>query len=129
MRPPNLGKRSVSRRRGFRQNAHFALVGRFGAHPADQIFSRFSGSFQGVAKKQGKNRVFLVVSCACFFCFFFFFYFVSSWSPVILIYLLACKCVIHPCFLTFVVMFSFFPVVVFPCFYSSLFLLCSSLFI
>ena len=60
---------------------------------------------------------------------FFFFHFVSSWSPVVLTYLLVCKCVIHPCFLTFVVMFSFFAVVVFPCFYSSLSLLCSLLFI
>ena len=45
--------------RWFRLYAHFALVGRFGAHPADQIFS--SG------QKTGKNQGFLVVSCACFF--------------------------------------------------------------
>ena len=78
-------------------------------------------------QKTGKNQGFF----GCLMCvfFFFFFYFVSSWSPVVLIYLLACQCVIHPCFLTFVVMFSFFPVVVFPCFYSSLFLLCSLFFI
>ena len=79
--------------------------------------------FQGVAKKQGKTSVFGCLMCG------FFFYIVSSWSPVVLTYLLACKCVIHPCFLTFDVMFSFFPVVVFPCFYSSLFFLCSLLFI
>ena len=58
-----------------------------------------------------------------------FFYIVSSWSLVVLTYLLACKCVIQPCFLTFDVMLSFFPMVVFPCFYSSLFFLCSLLFI
>ena len=42
--------------RWFRQNAHFALVGRFGPQVADQIFSRFSGTFKGWP-----------VSCACFF--------------------------------------------------------------
>ena len=42
----------------FQQNAHFALVGRFGPHPADQIFSRFFGFFKGWPKKQGKTNVF-----------------------------------------------------------------------
>ena len=101
--------------------SHSSAVSR--RHLTDQIFSRFFGTPKGWPKK-GKTRVFLVVSCACFF-----FHFVSSWSPVVLTYLVVCKCVIRPCFLTFVVMFSFFAVVVFPCFYSSLSLLCSLLFI
>ena len=74
-------------------------------------------------KYQQGNKGFLVVLCACFFPF------VSSWSPVVLTHLVVCNCVIHPCFLTLVVMFSFLAVVVFPCFYSSLSLLCSLLFI
>ena len=80
--------------------------------------------FQGVAKKQGKTSVFWLFNVG-----FFFPSIVSSWSPVVFRYLLACKCVIHPCRLTFHVMFSFFPVVVFPCVYSSLYVLCSLLFI
>ena len=52
--------------------------------------------FQGVAKKQGKTSAFWLSHVR-----FFFFYIVSSWSPVVLTDLLACKCVIHPCFLTF----------------------------
>ena len=84
----------------------------------------FFGTPKGWPKNRDKTGCFLVVSCACVL-----FHFVSSWSPVVLTYLLVCKCVIHPCFLTFVFMFSFFAVVVFPCFYSYLSLLCSLLFI
>ena len=64
--------------------------------------------------KNRETRFFLWLSRVCFF------HFVSSWSPVVFTYLVVCKCVIHPCFLTFIVMFSFFAVVVFSCFYSSL---------
>ena len=65
----------------------------------------------------------------CLVAVFFIFHFVSSWSPFVFIYLVVCKCVINLCFLSFVVMFLFFAVVVFHCFFSSLSLLCSSLFI
>ena len=71
------------------------------------ILKLFSNS-EGVTKTGKKLGFVLVVSCPCFF-----FHFVSSWSPVVCIYLVVCKCVIHPCFLTFVAMFSFFVVVVF----------------
>ena len=96
-----------------------AVLGRTPPTKYSQGFLDFSRGGQ----KQGKTSVFWL-SHVRFFC-----YIVSSWSPVVLIYPLACKCVIHPCFLTFDVMFSFFPVVVFPCFYSSVFFLCSLLFI
>ena len=36
----------------------------------------------------------------------FVFHFISSWSPFVFIYLVVCKCVIHPCFLGFAEMFS-----------------------
>ena len=54
--------------RWFRQNAHFALVGRFGPQVADQIFSRFSGTFKGWPKNRGKPGFF-----GCLMCFFFLF--------------------------------------------------------
>ena len=84
----------------------------------------FFWKFEGVAKKQGKTSVFWLSNVVVFFL-----SIVSSWSPVVLTNLLACKCVIHRWCLTFHVMFSFFPVVVFPCFYSSLFFLGSYFFI
>ena len=90
-----------------------AVLGRTPPTKYSQGFLDFSRGGQ----KTGKNQCFF----GCLMCVFF--YIVSSWSPVVLTYLLACKCVIHPCFLTLDVMFSFFPVVVFPCFYSSLFFL------
>ena len=100
-----------------------AILGRTSPTKYSQGFSELPKGGQ----KTGKNQGFF----GCLMCVFFliFFHFVSSSSPVVLAYLLVCKCVIHPCFLTFVVMFSFFAVVVFPCFYSSLYLLCSLLFI
>ena len=76
-------------------------------------------------QKTGKNQGF----CGCLRCMFLLFHFVSSWSPVVLIYFLVCKCFIRPCILTFVVMLFFFAVVLFPCVYSSLSLLRSLLFI
>ena len=74
-------------------------------------------------QEKGKNQGF----CGCLRCVFLLFHFVSSWSPVVLIYLLVCKCFIRPCILTFVVMLFFFAVVLFPCVYSSLSLLRSLL--
>ena len=66
LRPPNVGKRSVSRKRWFRQNAHFALVSRFGPHPADQIFSRFFGFFKGWPKNREKTVFFGCLICVVF---------------------------------------------------------------
>ena len=97
-----------------------AVSGRTSPTKYSQGFLELPRGGQKTGKKQG--------FFGCLMCVFFF-HFVSSWSPVVLTYLLVCKCVIHPCFLTFVVMFSFFAVVVFPCFYSFLSLLCSLLFI
>ena len=97
-----------------------AVLGRTPPTKYSQGFLDFSRGGQ----KTGKKQCFLVVSCG-----FFFLSIVSSWSPVVFTYLLAYKCVIHPCFLTCDVMLSFFAVVVFPCFYSSLYVLCSLLFI
>ena len=58
---------------------------------------------EGVAKKQRKARFVFLLSRVWFFVQFREI-FVSSWSPFVYIYLVVCKCVIHPCFLGFVVM-------------------------
>ena len=101
--------------------SHSSVVsGRGSPKKCSQGFLELPRGGQTTGKNQG---FFVVVSCL------FYFHFVSSWSPVVFTYLVVCKCVIHPCFLTFIVMFSFFAVVVFSCFYSSLCLLCSLLFI
>ena len=84
---------------------------------AKNIFLRFFGTPKG-CQKTGKKNVFLWLSRVCVF-----FPFVSSWSPVVFTYLVVCKCVIHPRFL--LLLLSFFSVVVFPCFCSSLSLLFS----
>ena len=123
MQPKKTWEKSLSDLGVFRYPciSHSSVVS--GGGFADQIFSRLFELPRGGKKK----RFFLwVVSC---FLNTFDYHFVSSWSPVVFVYLAVCKCVIHPCFPTFVVMFSFFAVVVFPCFYSSLSLLCSLLFI
>ena len=64
-----------------------------------QIVLKVFWNSEGVAKKHGKNR--FLGGCILSV---FFFDFVSSWSPVVVTYLVVVvgKCVIHPCFLTFV---------------------------
>ena len=54
-------------------------------------------------QKTGKSQGF----CGCLRCVVLLFHFVSSWSPVVLIYLLVCKCFIRPCILILAVMLFF----------------------
>ena len=113
---------SVFRASCFQISVHFTLIVFFCGSP--KIILKLSSNSEGVAKKLG-NLFFVVVSCPCSFSISSHHgHLSSSYSRDV------CKCVIHPCFLTFVVvMFSFFAVVVFPYFYSSLSLLCSLLLI
>ena len=69
-----------------------------GRNPPTKYSQIFLEVWRG-GQKTGKKQCFLVVSCAVFV-----FYIVSSWSPVVLTNLLACKCVIHRWCLTFHVM-------------------------
>ena len=57
------------------------------------------------------------------------FHVVSLCLHFVFMYLLLSECVIHPCFLSSVVVFFFFAVVVFHCFFPALSLFCSLLFI
>ena len=69
---------------------------------ADQIFSRFF-ELPRCGQKTVKTRVFLWLSRG--FLILLFYHFVSSWSPVVLTYLVVCKCGIRPWFLTFLLCF------------------------
>ena len=92
-----------------------------------KMFLKVFWNSEWVAKTQGTKKMFF----GCLLSFFggVFFHVVSLCSRFVIMCLLLCECVIHPCILSFVVMFFFFAVVVFHCFFPALSLLCYVCFI
>ena len=86
---------------------------------------KYSQGFFGTPKGWPRNREKLGFCRGCVVSVFY--HFVSSWSPVVFAYLVVCKCIIHPCFLTLLLCF---PSLRWLCFLVSIHLhLCCVLYI